>query len=98
MSWMAHKIIMQLRDDLWSKVLHLPIEYFDRTETGEIMSRITNDTMVISEFITNDFLSAITGAISIIGSIILIFAVDFRKRIHLYPLFVIFKEVYYGEI
>lgn len=55
MSWMAHKIIMQLRDDLWSKVLHLPIEYFDRTETGEIMSRITNDTMVISEFITNDF-------------------------------------------
>lgn len=23
MSWMAHKIIMQLRDDLWSKVLHL---------------------------------------------------------------------------
>ena len=61
MSWMAHKIIMQLRDDLWSKVLHLPIEYFDRTETGEIMSRITNDTMVISEFITNDFLSAITA-------------------------------------
>jgi len=78
MSWMAHKIIMQLRDDLWSKVLHLPIEYFDRTETGEIMSRITNDTMVISEFITNDFLSAITGAISIIGSIILIFAVDWK--------------------
>lgn len=48
MSWMAHKIIMQLRDDLWSKVLHLPIEYFDRTETGEIMSRITNDTIHIN--------------------------------------------------
>lgn len=40
MSWMAHKIIMQLRDDLWSKVLHLPIEYFlNRTETGEIIEQ-----------------------------------------------------------
>lgn len=81
MSCMAHKVIMQLRDDLWSKVLYLPIEYFDRTETGEIMSRITNDTMVISEFITNDFLSAITGVISIIGSIILIFAVDWKMAV-----------------
>ena len=81
MSCMAHKVIMQLRNDLWTKVLHLPIEYFDRTETGEIMSRITNDTMVISEFITNDFLSAITGVISIIGSIILIFAVDWKMAV-----------------
>lgn len=37
MSWMAHKIIMQLRDDLWSKVLHLPIEYFDRTDRKSVV-------------------------------------------------------------
>mgnify|MGYP001623805839 CR=1 FL=1 len=78
MSCIAQKVIMELRNALWCKVLHLPTEYFDRNETGEIMSRVTNDTMVISEFITNDFLSAITGIISIVGSICLIFAVDWK--------------------
>lgn len=81
MSCIAHKVIMELRNALWCKVLHLPIEYFDRNETGEIMSRITNDTMVISEFITDDLLGALTGVISIVGSVILIFAVDWKMAV-----------------
>lgn len=78
MSYISQKIIMKIRNDLWCKVLHLTIEFFDKNETGEIMSRISNDTMVISEFITNDLLSAVTGIMSIIGSIILIFVVDWK--------------------
>lgn len=95
MTYNSQHIIMKLRNDLWKKVLHLPIQYFDAHESGEIMSRITNDTMIISEFITNDLISFISGSISMIGSLLLLFMVDWRMAglmVVLIPLAVIVIE------
>lgn len=95
MTYNSQYVIKRMRNELWKKVLHLPIQYFDRHESGEIMSRIANDTVVISDFITNDLASFISGSISMIGSLILLFVVDWKiagLMVGLIPLIVVMIE------
>lgn len=77
-TYTSQYIIMGLRNDLWNKILYLRLDFFDENETGSIMSRIINDTMIIGEFVTNELLSVLSGGISIIGSLVLLFIVDYK--------------------
>lgn len=74
----GQKIIAGLRELLWKKLIKLPVSYSDRNPSGEIISRITNDTMVVKELITTHFTGAITGIISVIGSIIILFIMNWK--------------------
>ncbi len=47
MASVVQKTIKNFRDQLYSRMLHLKMLYFDRGKTGEIMSRITNDVQVM---------------------------------------------------
>jgi subfamily B ATP-binding cassette protein MsbA len=66
-------ILRQLRNRLYNHMQALPLAFFQRHQTGDLMSRITSDVGVIS----NMFSSAITGAIkdffSVIGLLIVTF-------------------------
>lgn len=77
----GEKIVADLRQKLWDKVLHLPISYFDTNETGATMSRITQDTTTLKTLITQQMVQVITGIISIIGAIILLFIIDWKMTL-----------------
>jgi subfamily B ATP-binding cassette protein MsbA len=53
MSWIARRVIQQLRQDLFHRLLHLPVAYFDRTPSGRILSRLTFDVEQVAEASTN---------------------------------------------
>ena len=46
--------------------------YYDEHDTGETLSRVTNDTGVVKELITEHLANCLSGVISIIGSIIIL--------------------------
>ncbi|WP_281658605.1 ABC transporter ATP-binding protein [Halobacillus sp. Cin3] len=69
-------IIASLRERLWKKLLVLPVSYYDEHETGDAVSRMTNDTGVIKNLITEHFTGFITGVISVVGAIIILFYLD----------------------
>ena len=50
--WIAQRTIMDLRNQLFHKIMHLPLLYFTGTRTGELMSRTLNDTQLIERSIT----------------------------------------------
>ena len=50
--WIAQRTIMDLRNQLFQKIMHLPLLYFTGTRTGELMSRTLNDTQLIERSIT----------------------------------------------
>lgn len=50
--WVAQRVIMLLRNELFAKILHLPLLYFTGSRTGELMSRTLNDTQLIERGIT----------------------------------------------
>lgn len=78
MTRVGQHMIAKLREDLWKHVVKLPIPFFDKRNSGETMSRITNDTNVIKEFVVMQIIPFFSGLISIIGSIILLFIIDWK--------------------
>lgn len=70
--------VKTLREKLWSHLLKLPVDYFDNHKSGESSSRLVNDTSVIKDLITSQFPNFITGAIQLIGSMIILFFMDWK--------------------
>ena len=66
-------VIMRLRNRLYDHIQDLPMAFFQREKTGDLMSRITNDVAVISSMFT----SAITGSIRDFFTIIGLLSVTF---------------------
>ncbi|MFR7855278.1 MAG: ABC transporter ATP-binding protein, partial [Acutalibacteraceae bacterium] len=60
----------KIRNDLFSKLMKLPVRYFDKTPTGETMSRFTNDVDNIDVMLNNSLTSVVSGSISLIGTLV----------------------------
>ena len=66
-SYTGAKIIYDLRRDIFNHVLHLPMSYFDKTHSGVVTTRITNDTQNLMEFFVTVFTSLIKDVFLIAG-------------------------------
>ncbi|MBM0066704.1 ABC transporter ATP-binding protein [Alkalicoccobacillus gibsonii] len=78
MTRVGQHMIAKLREDLWKHVVKLPIPFFDKRNSGETMSRITNDTNVVKEFVVMQIIPFFSGLISIIGSVIFLLIIDWK--------------------
>ena len=65
---MGVSMLVQMRKDLFGHLEKLPFSYFDKNETGKIMSRITNDLTDISELAHHGPETVIISSISVIVS------------------------------
>jgi subfamily B ATP-binding cassette protein MsbA len=73
LNYVGQDIIMRLRNRLYNHVQDLPLAFFQRLKTGDLMSRITNDVNIISAMFT----SAITGSIKDCFTLIGLISVTF---------------------
>ena len=64
----SQKALCSIREDLFSKMQNLPIRFFDEHQTGELMSRFTNDVDTIGEMLNNTIIHLFSGIITIIGT------------------------------
>ena len=62
--------ILNIRNDLFTKLQKLPVRYFDSHPTGEIMSRFTNDVDNIDVMLNNSLTSIVSGVISLVGTFV----------------------------
>lgn len=76
--YVGESAVKTLRERLWKHLLHLPVSYFDDHKSGESSSRLVNDTSVIKELVTSQFPSFVTGLIQLIGSMIILFLMDWK--------------------
>ncbi|WP_053072757.1 ABC transporter ATP-binding protein [Lactiplantibacillus herbarum] len=81
LSYTGVDAVSKLRSKLWQHIVDLPIPYFDHNRTGELSSRVVNDTSTIFELISSQFSNAINGIISIAGSLVLMLMLNFRLTI-----------------
>ncbi|MBF0754287.1 ABC transporter ATP-binding protein [Jeotgalicoccus nanhaiensis] len=71
-------VVRSLREKVWAKFLKLPVSYFDKTKSGESVSRVVNDTSIIQNLITSHFPQLISGVLSVAGSVIILFFLDWK--------------------
>ena len=74
----AQRVVFDLRRDLFTHIQSLPLSFFDRTRSGDVMSYFTNDVDTISEALNNSFANVIQAAIQVVGTITLLIVLDWR--------------------
>lgn len=70
---LSQRIVQDLRYDLYKKIDHLSIGYLDTHSNGDVMSRLTNDVDNISNTVFQSLGSLISGVLTIIGTIAIMF-------------------------
>ena len=73
---MAFSIGKAIRTDLMRKAHRLPIAYYDTAAHGDLLSRVTNDVETITEGIQNASSQLFTGVVTLIGTLILMFSLN----------------------
>ena len=63
----SQRTVAQMRQDLFDKLQTLPLRYFDTHQSGDLMSRFTNDMDTVSEMINSSFASVVSCALTFIG-------------------------------
>ncbi|HPP85786.1 MAG TPA: ABC transporter ATP-binding protein [Bacillota bacterium] len=72
----SQKIVYKMRKEVFNKLLELPVGYFDRFQTGDIISRITYDIDTINASLSNDLLQICTSAITVLVSLIMMITIS----------------------
>jgi len=74
-------VVASLREQMWFKMIRMPIPYFDQHASGELVSRIISDTSVVQQVITSYLSQFISGLLTIIGVIGLLFAMEWQMTL-----------------
>ena len=73
LNWLGHKVVYDIRNDLMKHLQELSVRFFADGETGDIMSRITNDVEALGDVFLRMLPTSITSIISLVGYIIIMF-------------------------
>jgi subfamily B ATP-binding cassette protein MsbA len=73
LSHVGQNIIRRLRNRLYNHIQDLPLAFFQREKTGDLMSRVTNDVALVSAMFTSAVTQSIRDGFSIIGLIAVTF-------------------------
>lgn len=72
----SQRALIVIRRDLFNHLQEMPVRYFDNNATGDIMSRFTNDIDMIGELMNNTVIQLISGAISIVGTMVIMISIN----------------------
>lgn len=70
---LSQNIVRVLRQELFAKFMDMPVKYFDNNSHGDVMSRMTNDVENISSTISQSLPSLLSGVLTIIGTVVVMF-------------------------
>ena len=74
----SQKTVAKLRQDLFDKLQQLPIRYFDTHQSGDLMSRFTNDIDTVSEMINSSFASVISSSLTFISTVVMMLVLNWQ--------------------
>ncbi|MDU6180837.1 MAG: ABC transporter ATP-binding protein, partial [Staphylococcus lugdunensis] len=81
LSKIGEKVIYAIRSLLWEHIIKLKMPFFDKNESGQLMSRLTDDTKVINEFISQKLPDLLPSILTLVGSLIMLFIMDWQMTL-----------------
>lgn len=78
MSVIGQKMLATMRGEIFARLQKLPIGYFDTHEIGDLMSRLSNDTNTINQFIGAGLTRVIGDALSLVGIVIMMLWLNWK--------------------
>ena len=81
MTIISNKFAKRLRKDVSIKINKLPLKYFDAHETGDILSRITNDIDTVAQNMNTSLATLVTSLTLFLGSVFMMFITNYIMAI-----------------
>ena len=76
MQFISRGIARKLREDVFGKLMRLPVGYFDRHQAGDIISRVSYDVDVIATCIATDVTQILTSVVTVVGSLVMMLVIS----------------------
>ncbi|MCC6804603.1 MAG: ABC transporter ATP-binding protein [Anaerolineae bacterium] len=81
MAGISQKVTYNLRRDISEKINKLPLKYFDKTNQGEVLSRVTNDVDTISQTLNQSLSQIVTSVVSMIGVLVMMLSISWQMTL-----------------
>ena len=72
----AQHTVAVLRQDLFNRLQQLSVSYYDRHQSGDLMSRFTNDIDTVSEMLNSSFASIISNVLTFVGTVVMMIVLN----------------------
>ncbi|MHC0066693.1 ABC transporter ATP-binding protein [Nostoc sp. UIC 10890] len=76
--WIMQRLLAQLRQDIFIKIQSLPLSFFDRSEAGDLMSRLLNDVNTVNQAFGLTIAQMLGNTFSLIGIIIAMLSINLQ--------------------
>jgi subfamily B ATP-binding cassette protein MsbA len=73
LSWISSQVVMKMRQQLFDKYIHLPVEFHDHQSAGRLISKVTFDTEQVANAAGKAFLILIREGAFVIGLLVVMF-------------------------
>jgi len=77
-TWVGERVIADLRQKVFHKVIHLAPSFYEKRAVGEIVSRLGSDVAVLQTVLTSTFSMAIRGIVLLVGSVMMMFLTNIK--------------------
>ena len=81
MTDVSNKFAKKLRKNISTKINKLPLKYFDKNSTGDILSRVTNDVDTIAQSMNQSLATLVSSIVLFVGTIIMMFVTNWVMAI-----------------
>ena len=76
MGGIGQRMLYSLRNSVFNKLQELPLDFFNQNKSGDLISRINNDTQKVNEFFSQSLMRFIGGIITMTGAGILLLVIN----------------------
>lgn len=73
MSWVGSNVVMRLQREVFGHMMNMPVSFFDRNNTGALLSKVTYDAGQVSSAASSTLVTLIREGLTVAGMIILMF-------------------------
>ena len=81
MTSVSMKVTYQFRKDIAEKINRIPLRYFDSTNQGEVLSRVTNDVDTVSQTLNQGMTQIITSVTTVLGVLVMMFSISWMMTL-----------------
>ena len=78
MTWLGERVIADLRNAVFNRIIYLHPSYFEENRSGELMSRLTTDTTLLQSIIGSSFSLALRSTLTVIGATIMLLITNLK--------------------
>lgn len=81
MTDVAVRVAYRMRRDVMEKIHRMPFRYFDGTQHGEILSRLTNDVGTVNQTLNQSLMQRVTSFVTVVGILAMMFSISWQMTL-----------------